>query len=75
MLSQTLQDAKSIPQELSVVVPNLPSVTVIPVIHESQSEYSMFEHFKRYPWVLPTIEYRSIEHLLKALRGRIVEAS
>ena len=52
-----LSSPKSIPQELTQIIPNFPSLPVQPVIEKTQREYGMFEHFKRYPWVLEQIQY------------------
>lgn len=60
-----LTDAKSIPQELSVIVPNLPSVPVQPILNSLDKEYGMFEHFKNFPWVQKTIIYSDIDDLKK----------
>ena len=67
-----ITDAKSIPQELMVIVPNLPSVPVQPLILQSQREYGMFEHFTRYPWVLPVYHYTDEEGLLQSLNEKVI---
>ena len=68
-----ITDARSIPQELSTIIPDLPSVPVQPLLSASASEYSMFEHFKKYPWVLKEYLYTSTEDLLSALKEQIIQ--
>jgi hypothetical protein len=67
-----ITDAKSIPQELMAIVPALPSVPVQPLLLASQHEYGMFEHFKRYPWVLTPYVCEDQESLLAALTEKVI---
>jgi hypothetical protein len=67
-----ITDAKSIPQELAVIVPDLPSVPVQPLLLEGSAEYGMFEHFKRYPWVLKAYRYHSSERLIAGLGEHVI---
>jgi hypothetical protein len=67
-----ITDARSIPQELMAIVPNLPSVPVQPLLLESQREYGMFEHFKRFPWVLEPYLYEDQDRLLAALNEKVI---
>jgi uncharacterized protein YjbI with pentapeptide repeats len=68
-----LTEARSIPQELSTIIPDLPSVPVQPILLATEREYSMFEHFKRYPWVLQDYLYTSIEGLPAALKMSVID--
>lgn len=67
-----ITDARSIPQELMSIVPNLPSVPVQPLLLASQREYGMFEHFRRYPWVLPVSLYETESELMNAMEQKVI---
>jgi hypothetical protein len=67
-----ITDAKSIPQELMAIVPTLPSVPVQPLLMASQREYGMFEHFRRFPWVLEPFVYDDQAGLLAAITDKVI---
>jgi uncharacterized protein YjbI with pentapeptide repeats len=68
-----ITQAKSIPQELERIVPDLPSVPVQPLLQARAKEYGMFEHFKKYPWVLEAYRYTTIDRLMASLKEYVIE--
>ena len=68
-----LTDAKSIPQELDEIIPFLPSVPIIPILKKNGDEFSMFEHWKKYPWVRPVFLYKDKDHLITNIEKEILK--
>ncbi len=68
-----ITEPRSIPQELQRVVPDLPSVPIQPLLLGGATEYGMFEHFKKYPWVLAIHRYRDLKDLLSSLKEKVIE--
>jgi uncharacterized protein YjbI with pentapeptide repeats len=67
-----LSSPKSLPQELTAIIPHLPSVPVQPIISSHQKEYGMYEDWRVYPWVLEIHKYRTLSSLLSALAKKVV---
>jgi len=67
-----LTDPRSIPQELKAVVPALPSVPVVPLLHASQDAYAMFADLGGFASVLPPLRYRDLPHLLSVLADEVI---
>jgi uncharacterized protein YjbI with pentapeptide repeats len=67
-----ITDARSIPQELQAIVPDLPSVPVQPLLMASSPEYGMFDDFRAYPWVLDLVTYRRPEDLIAGFEPLVI---
>jgi uncharacterized protein YjbI with pentapeptide repeats len=64
---------KSAPQELTAIVPDY-QIPFVPILEEGEDQYSMFEDFKKYDWVLrPIRKYGTKEVLLANFRNVILE--
>jgi len=67
-----ITEPRSIPQELVSIVEGLPSVPVQPLIESGSEPWGMYDHIRRYPWVLPIQQYRDLADLLVHLSERVI---
>jgi hypothetical protein len=70
-----ISDPKSIPQELTAIVPDFPSVPVQPLLQNGFEPWGMYDHIERYPWVLPIVSYENREALLTALLLKVIASA
>ena len=68
-----ITDPKSIPQELGSIVPTLPSVPVQPILQDGYEPWGMYDHIRRYPWVLPLLRYANEQALLADLQTTVID--
>jgi hypothetical protein len=59
-----ITEPRSIPQELVSIVEQLPSVPVQPILQMGAEPWGMYDHIRRYPWVLDLHRYTTSQELL-----------
>ena len=67
-----ITDAKSIPQELTRIVPLLPHLPLQPILMTGKREYAMFRDFGGYPWVLPLHRYKTAAELIQSVGEKVI---
>jgi uncharacterized protein YjbI with pentapeptide repeats len=67
-----LTDPKSIPQELTAIIRDNPSVPIRPILSSSQAEYALFKDWTAYPWVLPVYRYDGIRKLISTMARNVI---
>lgn len=67
-----ITDAKSVLQELTMIVPHRPLLPIQPVLLSSQEEPGMFDFFRAFPWFLKTLLYRDQKELLESLQVKVI---
>ncbi|GAC1387103.1 MAG: pentapeptide repeat-containing protein [Ktedonobacteraceae bacterium] len=68
-----ITNPKSIPGELVSIVEALPSLPVQPLLRYGSKPWGMYEHIKRYPWVLELHRYKNLTDLLPSLGKKVIE--
>ena len=68
-----ITEAKSIPQELSHIIPNFPSIPVKPILLSSDAQYGMFPHWSNFPSVLPAMPYLDEQDLISRLDNEVIQ--
>jgi Pentapeptide repeats (8 copies) len=59
--------------ELALIVPDLPSLPIQPLLHADATEFvELDDHLRRYPWVLPPFRYSDVAELIAALSEHVV---
>lgn len=67
-----ITDAKSIPQELVSIVEQLPSLPVQPILQQDCEPWAMYDHIRRYPWVLELYRYAALDEFIPRLREGVI---
>jgi Pentapeptide repeats (8 copies) len=67
-----LTDAAMVRTELSLIVPELPSVPVQPLLQGTARELPEIQHLKRFDWLLPIHSYDDLPTLLTDLPERVI---
>ena len=67
-----ITNPRSIPQELGSIIQDLPSLPVKPLLRYGAKPWAMYDHIKRYPWVLEVYKYRNLDDLLGSLEEKVI---
>jgi hypothetical protein len=67
-----ITDTTEVRVELHNIVPDFPALPVQPILLRGLPEFVSLSHLKRFPWLLPSFEYDTEEHLLANLDQKVV---
>jgi uncharacterized protein YjbI with pentapeptide repeats len=67
-----ITDATEVRVELHTIVRDFPSLAVQPILLRGQPEFVSVQNLRRFPWLLPSFEYDTTEHLLTSLDDCVV---
>jgi hypothetical protein len=67
-----ITDPRSVPQEFVSIVESLPSLPIQPLLEVGNEPWGMYDHIKRYPWVLEIHHYKDLDGLLTTLSEKVI---
>lgn len=67
-----ITDPRAVPVELERITPGLPSIPVAILIQRSSDEYALFDHIRRYSWVLEPYRYEDQAQLIASIGEKII---
>jgi hypothetical protein len=70
-----LSDPKSVPAELQAIVPQFPSLPIVPIIEAAQREYPVSDNILRRESVCPVVRYRDGKHLATMFDRDVIGAA
>jgi len=62
-----LTDHRSVPHELAMIAPKLPSVPIQPILLKGHSEYGMYDYWSNFPWILDIIHYSDLKEIKETI--------
>ena len=63
---------RCVPHELMAIVPNSPSIPVVPILRDNEEPYAMFNDLLAYAWVLLPVRYRDDAVLVARLQRDVI---
>jgi uncharacterized protein YjbI with pentapeptide repeats len=66
-----ITNPRTSPVELSAILPHY-RIPLVPIIQKGQAPFAMFADLRKYPWVLPVLQYGSVAALRKIFQDAVV---
>jgi uncharacterized protein YjbI with pentapeptide repeats len=63
---------RSTPLELQATIPDY-QIPFVPIIQEGEEPFAMMADLRKYPWVLDTLSYNSVDMLVRSLKPAIID--
>jgi hypothetical protein len=70
-----ITDPRAIPQELTIIVRNLQTVPVLPLLHESGEPWGMYASIDSRSTVLPILKYSSESELIGKIQSEVIQVA